>query len=236
MRWWLVLASLAGLPLGGCSGPRFVARSDLTFVEGGQLPPPVSTDVAGQTRAVVLGPADQLAVDVFGIQELSRAVQVDANGQISLPLAGTVDAAGRTPQDLATLIAERLRAEHVREPRVTVNVTDARSQTMTVDGEVEEPGIYPVAGGMTLMRAVARAKGVTEFARQNHVVVFRTVDNQRMAALYDLRAIRLGAYEDPEIYANDVVVVGESQARRIFSYAHQGSALLTTPIIALIQR
>lgn len=236
MKTWLVLAGSAGLALSGCSGPSFVGRQELTVTAGDALPPPTVTDVTAQQRATVIGPADQLSVDVFGIADLTRTVQVDTNGQITLPLAGVIEAAGKTTMELAELVTERLRAQHVRDPRVTVNITDMRSQVVTVDGQVEEPGLYPVVGRMTLMRTIARAKGVTEFARQNHVVVFRRVDNRDMAALYDLRAIRLGAYEDPEIFANDVVVVGESHARRIFRDVLQGSGFLTTPIIALIQR
>ncbi|WP_196782026.1 hypothetical protein, partial [Salmonella enterica] len=69
---------------------------------------------------------------------------------------------------------------------------------------------------MTLMRAVATAKGTTEFAKLDDVVIFRTVNGQKMAALYNLKAIRQGAYDDPEVFANDVVVVGDSPARRLF--------------------
>jgi polysaccharide export outer membrane protein len=117
-----------------------------------------------------------------------------------------------------------------------VNLTETVSQVITVDGEVTEPGVYPVVGRMTLMRAIARAKGLTEFARANHVVVFRQVGGQQMAALYDLRAIRQGLYDDPEVFANDVVTVGESRARRIFRDVIQSGGLLTAPIIALLQQ
>ena len=71
--------------------------------------------------------------------------------------------------------------------------------------------------------------------KHDGTVVFRTVGTQRYAALHDLKAIRLGAYRDPAIYANDVVVVGDSQARRIFRDVLQASGLLTTPLVALLQ-
>ncbi|HEX8412628.1 MAG TPA: polysaccharide export protein, partial [Sphingomicrobium sp.] len=82
--------------------------------------------------------------------------------------------------------------------------------------------------------ALARAQGVTEFARTNYVVVFRTVGGQQYAALYDLRAIRGGAYVDPEIYANDVVLVNESRGRRVFQSLVATSPLLSAPLIALL--
>src|SRR3546814_12801247 len=90
------------------------------------------------------------------------------------------------------------------------------SQVVTVDGEVKEPGLYPVTNQMTLMRVIASAKGLSEFAKQEQVVILRTVDNQRMAGLYDIAAIRLGAYADPAVYANDVVIIGDSSQRRLF--------------------
>jgi polysaccharide export outer membrane protein len=123
----------------------------------------------------------------------------------------------------------------VRNPDVTVSVKEVSSQNYTIDGEVVTPGLYPVVGKMSLMRAVASARGSTEFAKLEDVVVFRTVNGQRMAALYDLKQIRRGVYNDPDIYANDVIVVGNSQARRIFKDFIQVSPLLAGPLIAILQ-
>jgi polysaccharide export outer membrane protein len=77
---------------------------------------------------------------------------------------------------------------------------------------------------------------VTEFARLQDVVIFRTVGEQQMAALYNLSAVRRGAYPDPEIFAGDVIVVGDSPARRLFRDVLQASPLFVTPIVALLQR
>jgi polysaccharide export outer membrane protein len=88
---------------------------------------------------------------------------------------------------------------------------------------------------MTLLRAVATARGVTENASLREVVVFRTVEGQKMAAIYNLDALRRGTYADPELYANDVVVVGDSVARRRFASILQVAPLLTTPLILLLQ-
>ena len=133
------------------------------------------------------------------------------------------------------MIEAGLRGRYVRNPQVTVNLKETVSQVFTVDGEVREPGLYPVIGKMTLMRAVATAKGSTEFAKLSQVVVFRKVGGQSMAALFDLKAIRNGQYDDPEIFASDVVIVGNSQARRIFRDVLQASPLITTPLIYLFR-
>ena len=67
---------------------------------------------------------------------------------------------------------------------------------------------------MTLLKAIARAEGWTEFSKKREVLVFRKVGGQQYAALYDAKAIERGQYSDPELYPNDTVVVGDSQARR----------------------
>jgi polysaccharide biosynthesis/export protein len=209
----------------------------IKVVQGGELPVPDRSDIMGADRPYLIGPFDRLLIDVFGLQELStKEVQTDASGRISFPLAGVIEAAGRTPGELEEILEERLRAAYIRNPQVTVNLKETVSQVVTVDGQVKEPGLYPVVGRMTLMRAVATAKGTGEFAALSNVAVFRTVNGQKMAALYSLKAIRSGNYPDPEIFANDVVVVGDSQTRRIFKDVLQASPLLTTPLIILFQR
>lgn len=232
----LRLFLLSGLCLvSGCSGgPAFVGRPDLRYVGGGELPAPTRSDMVVAARPYAIGPADQLSVEVYGIPELSRSVTVDLGGQISLPLAGTIAASGLTAPELAVEVARRLRS-NVRDPQVTVNVTSAANQTVTVDGAVSAPGIYPIPGEMSLMRVIARASGLTEFARSNYVVVFRQVGGAEYAALYDLRAIRQGLYPDPQIYSNDVVVVDESRARRIFKDVLAASGLITAPVVALVR-
>jgi polysaccharide biosynthesis/export protein len=231
-RRWLppALALLAS----ACSGPTMIDTGRVAITAADQLPAPTIADLARGQRPHLIGPFDRLSVELFGLPDLSRQVQVDANGQVSLPLVGTIAVGGRTPEEVAQLLTERFRVNHVRDPRVTVGVLETVSQTFAVDGEVRLPGVYPAAGSMTLMRAVARAQGTNEFARTNHVVVFRTVDGRQMAALYDLRAIRLGAYEDPPVYPQDVIVVGESQARRIFPQILQVAGFLLTPLVTIL--
>lgn len=210
--------------------------NNVQVAESGELPPPERADLFEQNRPYLIGPFDKLVIDVFGIEELSKKeVQTDAGGRISFPLAGIVEAAGKTPAEIEDILEERLRGRFVRDPQVTVNLQETVSQVITVDGQVKEPGLYPVIGRMTLMRAVATAKGTAEFAKLDDVVIFRTVKGQKLAALYNLKAIRRGNYNDPEVFANDVVVVGDSNARRLFKDALQVLPLLTTPIIVALQ-
>lgn len=236
MRLPTLLALVAAAFLASCATPPFVPGPQLTLVAGDVLPPPEGTDPVTGERPFQIGPFDQLGVSVFGLPELSQRVQVDGGGDVSIPLAGQLHVAGKTTSEVAHEIESRLRGAYVRHPQVSVNVDEVVSQVVTVDGEVREPGLYPVPGHLTLMRAIATAKGVSEFARLEDVVVFRTVGERQMAALYNLQAIRRGLYGDPRIYAGDVVVVGNSPGRRLFRDILQASPLITTPIIALLNR
>lgn len=230
---WIV----ALLAVSGCAGPKqYGGDPGIELTGRNALPAPARADIVAQSRPYLVGPFDKLSIDVFGIEELSREVQTDASGRISFPLVGTLEASGKTPDELARLIEEKLRGQYVRDPQVTVNLEETVSQVITVDGQVRDPGVYPVVGNMTLLRAVATAKGTSEFAELEDVVVFRTVGGQRMAGLFDLKAIRQGNYPDPEIYAGDVVVVGDSEARRLFRDALQIVPAVFTPLIYLLTR
>jgi polysaccharide export outer membrane protein len=234
MKMFVALPSAVLLCLTGCAGSKLVGRPDLQVVSGTALPAPATIDLIQPERPYLIGPLDKVAIDVYGMPELSRSVQVDASGRIAIPLLGSLQASGKTPLELGDLITQQLRGRYVREPRVTINLTETLSQNVTIDGAVTKPGQYAIAGRETLMRAVARAEGTTEFAEENHVVVFRRVNNRDMAALYDLRAIRQGMYADPEIYANDVIQVGDSAARRIFRDSISLSPILSAPLLAIL--
>jgi polysaccharide biosynthesis/export protein len=233
----IVLLSLAACI--GSTGKQLKSNSSIQVVDSTGLPTPDRTDILAAGRPYLIGPFDKLTIDVFGIEELSKKeVQADASGRISFPLAGIIEAAGRTPAELETVIANRLRTSYVRNPQVTVNLRETVSQVITVDGQVREPGLYPVIGRMTLMRAVATAKGVGELAKLEDVVIFRTVNDQKMAGLYNLKAIRRGTYADPEVFANDVVVVGESAGRRFLKDSLPIATAISTlasPLILLLR-
>jgi polysaccharide biosynthesis/export protein len=235
MRWASIIVGIMMLATAGCSGPKLIGRPDMKIVQGDSLAAPSRDDLILAQRSYLIGPFDKVSIDVYGVPELARTVQVDASGKIALPLAGEIQASGNTPTQLAALIADQLRGRYVRNPQVTVN-TDTVNQTMTVDGQVKKPGLYPVSGRMTLIRAVATAEGMTEFAKSDFVVVFRRVNSQDLAALYNLQAIRQGVYPDPEIFANDIVFVGESRATRIFRDVITSGALLAGPLTAVLRR
>lgn len=222
--------------LASCAGKTPLQSTErLSVVEGSAvLPAPGRADLTAADRPALIGPLDTILIDVFNVPDLSREVQIDASGRVAMPLAGTIDARGKTAEELARAIEASLRGRYVRNPEVTVNIKSSISQVVTVDGQVIEPGLYPVTNQMTLMRAIASAKGLAEFAKQDDIVILRTVDGRRMAGLYNIGAIRNGTYDDPPVFANDVIIVGDSPQRRLFRDLVSVSPLLAAPLIAIV--
>ncbi|MCR5880878.1 polysaccharide export protein [Phenylobacterium sp. J367] len=173
-----------------------------------------------------------MEINVFGIDELKREVQVDSGGKVILPLIGQVQAGGRTPAELSNDIAGMLKKTYMKDPQVIVTVKEAQSQKVTVDGAVMQPGLYPLAGPTTLMQAVSLARGPDpKLANVKRVAIFRTVGGQRHSAFYNLAAIRAGKADDPLVYGNDIVVVDTSGGKS-FMQNFQGSFGLLGMLIA----
>jgi len=167
---------------------------------------------ADQTYRV--GPGDKLNITVFRVKDLTvEKMQVDATGQILLPLIGSVVAQGKTTTELSAEIAARLGEKYLQSPQVSVVVEEAASQKVTVEGAVNEAGVFTLRGRTSLMEAVAMAKGLSKTANPHRVAVIRTVDGQQRAAVFDLSRIRMGKAGNPEILANDIVVVDDSGAK-----------------------
>lgn len=223
------------LLLAACATPTFKQGGGVIPVSSNELPKPVRSDLMSAEQPYYVGPFDELTIDVFGVEELSeRDVQVDASGRVAFPLVGAIEVSGKTPTEISQEIEAGLRARYIRDPHVTVNLKKTVSQVVTVEGSVKEPGLYPVIGRTSLLRTIATAKGTTEFSKLNDVVILRSVQGKDYAALYNLKAIRSGAAPDPEVYANDIVLVGDSRGRRIFRDILQIVPLLTYPIVATL--
>lgn len=174
-----------------------------------------------------ISPDDVLRIQVYHEPGLSlEDAQVTASGMVRMPLIGDVPVAGLSAGEASDVIAGRLGERYLVSPQVTIFVKKAVGRRITVDGEVREPGLFPVDGRLSLLQAVALAKGPTRLASLGQIVVVRQADGQRKAAMFDLSAIRKGAAPDPEILPGDTIIVGLSRAKAIL-----GGALLALPAI-----
>ena len=232
----LTMCLVPMLWLTGCATMRPIGGDPELGVVSGDLPPPEAVDVTADAAEYFIGPFDRLVIDVYGVESLSnREVQVDASGAINFPLIGSMKINGLTPSQAELALATALSASYLRNPQVFVSVKETVSRVVTIGGQVAKPGVFPVMGRMSLLKAMAISGGTAEFAKRSDVVVFRAVGGKRYAALYDLRAIERGAYADPEIYPGDTVMVGDSKSRRLFKDIITFTPLLT-PLILILDR
>lgn len=157
---------------------------------------------------------DKIRITVFQEPDLSAdQVLVDPAGNISLPLLGQVHAAGLTPASLGTQLQSAYGARYLRNPQVSIGMVEAVERTASVEGEVKQPGIFPVTPQTTLLGMLAQARSPTQTAKLSEVLIFRTVDGQRVGGRFDAAMIRAGRAEDPRILPGDLIVVGYSRVQ-----------------------
>ena len=158
-RWAFLAAALGAI---GCS-------TTLPFYDYSKEPDPRKGG-----RGFVLGPADQLAITVWGQGALSTSAMVRPDGIITMPLIGDIRAAGKTPSELRKEIASRL-SNFVKDSAasVTVAVTQVVSYRFTISGNVGHPGLFTSARFVTIQEAIAMAGSLTRFADPKKIVIVR---------------------------------------------------------------
>ncbi len=212
-----------GLMLGACAddniGPNLRTGADAYAT----IPAPTG---APRVQDYRIGPLDTVDITVFQEADLSRSAVVDASGIISMPLIGRIQAAGSTTTELADVLAARLAERFYVNPQVTVSVSTSVAQRVTVQGEVKEPGIYPILGPTTLLDTIALAKGEAENAALRQVIVVRYIDGKRMGAVFDLKRIRRGDDPDPAIAPRDTIIVGHSAGKSAWHDVLRAAPLL----------
>ena len=120
----------------------------------------------------VIGASDLLAINVWKEQDVSRVVPVRSDGKISLPLAGEIQASGRTPLQLEEEITTKLK-KYISDPEVTVMVQESKSQKFNILGMVAKPGSYPLVSNISVIDAIALAGGFRDFAKKNKMYILR---------------------------------------------------------------
>jgi protein involved in polysaccharide export with SLBB domain len=162
----VILAALAwGLmicaPAQGAAAPQ----------SGASEPSAASASPNGTAPDYILGAGDNLRISVFGEESLTGQFTVAGNGNVSFPLIGDVQAAGKTVEQLRVEIASALADGYIREPKVSAEVITFRPYYIL--GEVEKPGQYPYSSGISVMNAIATAGGFTYRANEHDVFIKR---------------------------------------------------------------
>ncbi len=225
---YLMLALGLSLSLAGCAVDRSIGlASNIEVTDLTQLPAP------SNVGAITIQPKQTIEVVVSDAELLSGTFLIDGAGYISYPLVGDLYVAEKTPRQISKMIADRLRGEYVVNPQVRVRPTNAITPSISVGGQVVRPGTYPAATSQTLIRAVNNAGGLDEYAKKDDVLIMRTVDGQRYIGVYNIAAIQRGNYDDPVLYPEDIVTVGDSVGRRNLEYILGFIPLLSTSAILI---
>jgi polysaccharide export outer membrane protein len=149
-----------------------------------------------ETQDYVIGIGDVLQINVWKEPDVSvEQVGVRSDGKISIPLVKEVFTAGLTPLQLEDVLTQKLR-QYINNPVVTVIVLEVRSQRIFIVGNVGSSGMIPLEPGLTVMRAIGLAGGVTEFARRKKIFVLREIGGQPQKIPFDYTAVLSG--KDPE--------------------------------------
>ncbi len=181
----ILLLALA-LLLGGCArgplpagGPPMASATPMPAPPASAAPPAPRLTLASATDAprktpYTLAGGDRIRVFVYGQPSLSRIYAVDSAGFISMPLIGPLNVRGLTTYDLEIMLAARLGAKYVRDPKVSVEI--AAYRPFFILGEVRNPGQYPYVPGMTVRTAVAIAGGYSPRANERKVQITRPIN------------------------------------------------------------
>jgi len=119
----------------------------------------------------ILGPEDEIDIDVFDVPELKQTVRVAADGKISVPLIGRVPAAGLTPEQLRQELEEKWGEDYLQDPQVSVFVKEFKARPVSVIGAAGKPGLYYLKGPRNLIEVLSMAGGVGKASSSGRTVI-----------------------------------------------------------------
>jgi protein involved in polysaccharide export with SLBB domain len=180
----LVLFVLAMVPVTCLHGQEISGEAEL---------PPLQAD-----SAYTLGAGDRIRISIFNQDDLTGDYVVDGKGRFSMPLIGSVNAAGLSAAQLENILVSKLKPDYLVNPRVYVQVMNYRPYYLM--GEVISTGAFPYVAGMTYLKAIAIAGGFTYRAKQDRVYVIRAADPEQEEIKLDV---------DEKVRPGDIIRVDE---------------------------
>lgn len=156
-----------------------------------------------------LRPSDRISVNVFREPDFSLPnVQIGVDGTVSIPMLGSIPAAGMTTATFERDVTARLGRAGLKSPSVSVNIVDYASHLVTVEGAVTKPGVYTFQPGARLSAALALAGGPERTAKRTQLAVFRETAEGMSVAKFDYNMMAEGTMLDPVLEPGDRVVMG----------------------------
>lgn len=179
------------------------------FASAANPPPlPAPPAAAAPVEAYAVKPGDVLSIAVWKEPDLQGPVLVRPDGSFSFPLAGQIDARGKTVQELQTVVTERLK-KYISDPVVTVSISEVKGNKVYVLGQVNKPGEFIVNPRVDVMQALSMAGGTTPYAALGDIVILRRADSGQQALPFHYADVSRGRnlQQNIMLQAGDVVVV-----------------------------
>ena len=192
-RWFCVVLT-ALLLLWGCS-----SRADNSHIK---LAPPV--------ESTTVGPGDVFNLEIVGEKDLPKEYQVASDGTVDLPYIQRLKVDGLEPQQIARLVRRTLiKKQILQDPSVIVTIQEYNSKRVTVLGQVQKPGSFPLTPGLTLIQAISQAGGLNSIANRDRVNFTRKGKDGSNTVTLSVEAITAGRSPDIPLQAGDQIYVHE---------------------------
>ncbi len=168
-------------------------------------------DLGTPKQSTTLGPDDVFSLRIVGEKDLPEEFQVAVDGSVDLPYVHRLSVAGLEVHEVATLVRQRLIDEQIlKDPSVIVSIKEYRSKKITVLGQVQKPGSFPLTAGMTLLQAISQAGGLTSIARTKSVNLTRKgKQGTAKTVAVSVESITDGKSPDIPLQSGDVLYIGE---------------------------
>ena len=161
-------------------------------------------------ESTTLGPGDVFQMQIVGEKDLPQEYQIASDGTVDLPYINRLHVAGLEPQEVARLIRQELMKKKIlTDPSVVVSAKEYNSKKISVLGQVQKPGSFPFAPGMTLIQAVSLSGGLTSIANKDRVNLTRKVKGGARTVVISIDAITEGRSPDIPLQAGDQIYVHE---------------------------
>jgi polysaccharide export outer membrane protein len=166
----------------------------------------------GESDTYILSPSDMVQVRVYQEDDLETKLRVGKDGTASFPLIGVIHIGGKTVDQAANLIRDRLAQDYLVNPQVTLTIIEYSKRRFTVLGQVQKPGTFEIPNeeSVTLHQAIAMAGGFTRLANRSTVSVSRRAGGRSVNYTLDARSVSSEPDSKPfEILAEDTITVAE---------------------------
>lgn len=172
--------------------------------------PSGKVNLPAPVESTTIGSGDLFVLMIVGEEKLPKEFRVAPDGTVDVPYIHRVHVAGLEPQEIAELVRRQLiESEILRNPSVSVDVKEYNSKRVTVLGQVQKPGSFPLTPGFTLVQAISTAGGFSSIANRDRVSITRKAGNGSRTVIVSVDAITEGSQPDIPLQAGDTISIAE---------------------------